>query len=52
MIEPTRTDSTELVVRKGVEHERNYLLNPVHADFKRIKLSLPQPFRLGLRLVT
>ena len=35
-----------------IEHERNYLLNPVHADFKRIKLSLPQPFRLDLRLVT
>ncbi len=35
-----------------VEHERNYLLNPVHADFRRIKLSPPKPFRFDLRLVT
>jgi len=35
-----------------VDHERNYLLNPLHSDFKRIKLSTPQPFRLDLRLVT
>jgi RES domain-containing protein len=35
-----------------IEHERNYLLNPAHSDFKRIKLSPPTPFRLDLRLVT
>jgi RES domain-containing protein len=35
-----------------VEHERNYLLNPVHADFKRIKLSPAKPFRFDLRLFT
>jgi len=35
-----------------VEHEHNYLLNPVHADFKRIKLSPLKPFRLDRRLVT
>jgi len=35
-----------------IEHERNYLLNPVHADFKHIKLSSPKPFVFDLRLVT
>jgi len=35
-----------------VDHERNYLLNPLHEDFKRIKLSPPKPFRVDLRLVT
>lgn len=35
-----------------IEHERNYLLNPEHADFKRIKRSPPKPFRFDLRLVT
>jgi RES domain-containing protein len=35
-----------------IEHERNYLLNPVHPDFKRIRLSPPKPFRFDLRLVT
>lgn len=35
-----------------IEHERNYLLNPVHADFERIKLTLPKPFRLDRRLLT
>ena len=35
-----------------VEHERNYLLNPAHDDFRRIKLSTPEPFRFDLRLVT
>jgi len=35
-----------------VEHERNYLLNPLHENFKRIKLSPPKPFRFDFRLVT
>lgn len=35
-----------------VEHERNYLLNPVHPDFKRIKLVAPKPFRFDPRLFT
>lgn len=35
-----------------VDHERNYLLNPLHEDFKRIELSPPKPFRFDLRLVT
>jgi RES domain-containing protein len=35
-----------------MEHERNYLLNSVHSDFKKIKLSPPKPLRFDLRLVT
>lgn len=35
-----------------IEHECNYLLNPLHVDFKRIKLSAPEPFRFDPRLVT
>lgn len=35
-----------------VDHERNYLLNPAHEDFRRIKLSTPEPFRFDPRLVT
>jgi RES domain-containing protein len=35
-----------------VDLERNYLLNPLHADFKRIKLSRPKPFSFDFRLVT
>ena len=34
-----------------IDHERNYLINPVHEDFKRIKLSPPKPFRFDLRRV-
>jgi RES domain-containing protein len=33
-----------------VPSERNYLLNPLHVDFSRIKLSLPKPFVLDERL--
>ena len=35
-----------------IEHERNYLLNPAHDDFRKIKLSPPKPFRFDFRLVT
>ena len=30
--------------------ERNYLLNPAHADFAKIKWSRPSPFKWDLRL--
>jgi RES domain-containing protein len=33
-----------------IGQERNYLLNPAHDDFRTIKLSSPEPFRLDLRL--
>ena len=31
--------------------ETNYLLNPLHADFRRIKIGKPQKFETDLRLV-
>jgi RES domain-containing protein len=34
-----------------VEKESNYLLNPAHPDFAKIKLHAPEPFTLDLRLV-
>ena len=34
-----------------IDHERNYLLNPAHDDFKRIKLSPVKPFRFDRRLL-
>ena len=33
-----------------VPQERNYLLNPEHPDFARIKHGRPQPFSIDLRL--
>ena len=34
-----------------IEHERNYLINPLHHDFKRLKRSAPEPFVIDLRLI-
>lgn len=34
-----------------VPAERNYLLNPIHPDFRRIKIGKPQEFRTDLRLI-
>ena len=33
-----------------VPQERNYLLNPAHADFKRVLVGKPDPFSLDLRM--
>lgn len=33
-----------------VPKERNYLLNPAHADFRRITVGKPEPFSLDIRL--
>jgi RES domain-containing protein len=33
-----------------ITEERNYLLNPAHADFKRIRISKPIPFRFDPRM--
>ena len=33
-----------------VPQERNYLLNPAHADFKRVLVGKPNPFSLDLRM--
>jgi RES domain-containing protein len=34
-----------------IEKDVNYLLNPAHRDFSKIKISAPEPFSLDLRLV-
>ena len=34
-----------------IEHEWNYLINPAHPNFRRIKRSAPQSFTFDLRLV-
>jgi len=34
-----------------IPQERNYLLNPAHPGFRRIKASKPVPFRLDARLL-
>jgi RES domain-containing protein len=34
-----------------IDHEHNYLINPLHRDFRRIKASKPEPFRFDLRLL-
>jgi RES domain-containing protein len=34
-----------------IEHESNYLINPAHPDFKRVKRSTPEPFVIDLRLI-
>jgi len=31
--------------------ETNYLLNPLHADFRRIRIGKPQKFETDLRLI-
>lgn len=33
-----------------IETEHNYLINSVHPDFKRLKISLPKPFQLDPRM--
>lgn len=34
-----------------IEHESNYLLNPAHRDFKRIRRSAAEAFTFDLRLI-
>jgi RES domain-containing protein len=34
-----------------IEHESNYLINPLHRDFKRLKSSAPEPFVIDMRLI-
>ena len=33
-----------------VPHERNYLLNPAHPDFRRVRVHAPEPFSFDPRL--
>jgi RES domain-containing protein len=57
MAPSTRADS-RLARRTLLSHggnsipvETNYLLNPLHADFRRIKIGKPQKFATDLRLI-
>jgi RES domain-containing protein len=34
-----------------IEHESNYLINPLHPGFKHVKRSAPEPFVIDLRLI-
>lgn len=34
-----------------IEHESNYLINPLHHHFKRLKRSAPETFVIDLRLI-
>src|SRR5258706_7845972 len=47
-----RTSAVLQVPSAIIERENNYLINPLHADFRRVKLSRPEPFRIDLRLLT
>jgi RES domain-containing protein len=47
----TRGSSATLGVPSAIiPEERNYLLNPVHRDFKRIRLHKPIPFHFDPRM--
>jgi RES domain-containing protein len=45
-------DSTAILAVPSavIPEERNYLLNPTHADFKRIRVRRPVPFRFDPRM--
>ena len=44
--------SAVLSVPSVILGERNYVLNPAHADFARIELAQPEAFRFDLRLIS
>jgi RES domain-containing protein len=47
----TKTSTAILSVPSAViPEERNYLLNPAHRDFKRIRVRKPIPFRFDQRM--
>jgi RES domain-containing protein len=46
-----RRQSAVLSVPSVIVGERNYVLNPAHPDFARIKFAEPKPFRFDLRLI-
>jgi RES domain-containing protein len=47
-----RQGSAVLSVPSVILGERNYVLNPAHADFARIELAQPEAFRFDLRLIS
>lgn len=47
----TEAKSAVLKVPSAIsEHEWNYLLNPVHPDFERLRLAAPKPFAMDPRV--
>lgn len=44
------TTAVRSVPSAVIPEERNYLLNPVHPEFKRIRLGEPQPFHFDPRI--
>jgi RES domain-containing protein len=46
-----RKRSSVLSVPSVIVGERNYVLNPAHPDFARIKFAEPEPFGFDLRLI-
>ncbi|OGA44468.1 MAG: hypothetical protein A3G24_23110 [Betaproteobacteria bacterium RIFCSPLOWO2_12_FULL_62_13] len=47
-----RTAAILAVPSAVIPSEINYLLNPLHSDFKRIEIGKPEPFVTDLRLLT
>ena len=47
-----RTSAVLQVPSSIIERENNFLLNPLHDDFRRVRLSRPEPFRIDLRLLS
>jgi RES domain-containing protein len=43
--------SAVLAIPSAITFETNYLLNPAHPDFKRIKIGTPEPFEIDPRLL-
>ena len=46
-----RSAAVFAVLSAVIPVETNYLLNPLHADFRRIKIGKPQKFETDLRLI-
>ena len=49
--EMLKGDPKSLTAQVDERGNPNYLLNPQHRDFQRVKLSRPEPFRFDLRLL-
>ena len=43
--------SAVLAVPSAITGETNYLLNPAHVDFKKVKIGKPEPFTFDSRLI-
>jgi RES domain-containing protein len=45
-----RRTSVMVVPSAAIPQESNYVLNPLHEDFRRIRIARPEPFRFDDRL--